>query len=300
MRVESTPVNILLRDERLLRRLWRQLLTDSAGFAGVVGLSLLLAFWIVGPLVVGHDPLAQVSRPLSLPSWSHWLGTDEVGRDVLARVLAGTGPAIYTAIGAAIFAFAAGTPLGLVAGFRGGVIDAFLMRICDFIMSLPPILAALIVIVILGPGTGPLLIALGFGSIPAFARLARAGTLAMRDRAFVRAGRTMGAGPADLMFVTILPNILGPLLVQVTVTASASVVATAALSFLGLGLTPPTPSWGGMLQASRSYWHQAPLYGLAAGVALTLTIATFDCLSRAFQRIVGSRSVANSKSTMVV
>jgi peptide/nickel transport system permease protein len=265
---------------------------------GMVGLGFLVALTAVGlaaPWIVPFDPLAQVAPPLQGPGWTHWCGTDELGRDILSRILDGSRLSLFIALGAALLAAAIGTPLGILSGYLGGLVDAVVMRATDFILALPGILAALVVIVVLGAGAEKLLLAIGFSASPAFARLARASTLSLRQRGFVKAARTMGAGPVDIMLRTIAPNVMGPLIVQLAVTASVAVLATAALSFLGLGAPPPAAAWGAMLQSSRSYLYQAPLYGVFPGIALALTVASFDAVGRTLQDVFGVAGLNRSR-----
>ena len=273
---------------------------SPAGMAGAIFLGALALVSLGAPWIVPHDPLAQVAPALQAPSGAHWFGTDEFGRDILSRVVVGAQLSLFTAVGAALLAAAIGTPLGIVAGYVGGIADALMMRLTDFVLSLPGILAALIIIVVLGSGADKLALAIGLSSFPAFARLARVSTLTLKERAFVRAARTMGAGPVDIMVRTIAPNVVGPLIVQVGVTASVAVLATAALSFLGLGAPPPAPSWGAMLQISRSYLYQAPLYGFFPGVALALTVASFDGVARGLQTAFGLTGFARGRQGAVV
>jgi peptide/nickel transport system permease protein len=179
-------------------------------------------------------------------------------------------------------------PLGLVAGYLGRWVDAVAMRLIDLLLAVPGILLALVIIAVLGPGRANLVLAIGIGSVPEFGRLTRAATLGIRERDFVVAARGMGASAPDTMFRTVLPNILGPILVQLIVTASLAVVVEAGLSLLGLGSPPPAPSWGGMLQQARSYIYQNPWYGVFPGLCLALTVFCLDRVGRGLQRAVGA------------
>ncbi len=273
---------------------------SRAGMAGAVVLAALILASLAAPWVVPYDPLAQVAPALQAPSLAHWCGTDEVGRDILSRLAVGARPSLFVALGAALLALGIGAPLGIMAGYFGGIVDALMMRVTDFILALPGILSALVIIVVLGAGTEKLTLAIGFSAFPAFARLARVSTLALRQRGFVRAARTMGASRLDIMVRTVAPNVVGPLIVQMAVTASVAVLATAALSFLGLGAPPPAPAWGSMLQVSRSYLYQAPLYGVFPGVALALTVAAFDGIGRGLQDALGLAGLGRGRLGAVV
>lgn len=279
---------------------WVLFWSSRAGFAGAGFLILLSLLSLFAAWIAPYDPLAQVTGPLQGPTGEHLFGTDEVGRDILSRVLVGSQLSLMVALGSSLLALAIGAPLGILAGYLGGFVDSVLMRVTDFFLSVPGILSALVIVVVLGPGGANLMLAIGLSSFPAFARLSRVGAIALRDRAYVRAARTMGASSFDIMFRTIAPNVMSPLIVQLSVTASAAVLATAALSFLGLGAPPPAPSWGGMLQVSRTYFYDAPLYGLFPGILLALTIAAFDGVSRGLQEALGEKSGSRGRSGLVV
>jgi len=261
---------------------------SRAGMFGAGLFACLVLVAIVAPLIVPYSPIEQVGQPLKAPSGLHFLGTDELGRDIFSRVIAGSQLSIAIGIGSAVLASLIGTPIGIIAGYFGGIVDGIAMRLTDFILALPGILAALVIIVILGSNPLNVAIAIAIGSSPAFARLARASTLEVKTRAFVQAAKTMGAGPFDIMARTIAPNVVPPLIIQLVITASLAVLATAALSFLGLGAPPPTPSWGAMLHDANSYMWESPLYAIAPGLALTITVAAFDALGKGLVAAFGT------------
>jgi peptide/nickel transport system permease protein len=173
------------------------------------------------------------------------------------------------------------------------------MRVMDVVLAVPDIIFALVVVAILGPGDWNTLIAIAIVSIPAFARLTRASTLSLRGLDYVRAERAMGASDADIIVRTILPNSVGPIIVQLVITASLAILIEAGLSFLGLGTQPPAPSWGAMLQTSRSYLSQDPWYGLFPGIALAVTIGALDSLGNGLQVVLGGRSTTAKKPASV-
>jgi ABC-type dipeptide/oligopeptide/nickel transport system permease subunit len=239
---------------------------------------------LAAPILAPYDPFVQqLALRFQPPSAEHWLGTDELGRDIFARVLFGARLSLLTAVAAVSVAAGFGVPLGLLAGHFGGWTDNVIMRVIDVLLSVPAVLLAMTVIAILGRGATSALIAVGIVGIPAFARITRASVLALREREFVLAAKAAGASHAYLMLRTILPNALPPIVVQAAVTASVAVLLEAALSFLALGAVPPEPSWGGMLSTSKAYFSQAPTYALFPGIALTLTVYSFDALARAAQ-----------------
>ncbi len=264
-------------------------------------LSVLGAMAVLAPWISPQDPLAQSlpDRFLS-PTLAHPFGTDEFGRDILSRVIHGARISLLTGAVAVLIGGAVGVPLGLVGGFAGGLVEAAIMRVLDFVLAVPAILLAMVIIAILGPGSFNAMLAVGVVSIPSFARLTRASTLTLKEREFVVATRALGVGPAYLMFRTILLNALTPIVVQAAVTAAVAMLLEAALSFLGLGTQPPAPSWGSMLNTGRSFLHQAPWYGLFPGAVITLTVLSLNALSDTLQTIVdrgGAGRAADAERT---
>jgi peptide/nickel transport system permease protein len=269
-----------------LRNLLRRLLARrgpalSLAFLALVALTATFAGLL--PL----DPLAQsIADSLKPPSSESWFGTDELGRDILARVVYGARTSLVTAFGAVLIAALIGVPVGLVAGFYGDWRDSLLMRCIDVLLALPNILFAMALIAVLGRSQGAALIAVGIAGIPGFARIARAQVMALRQLDFVMAVRSFGGGPGYIMVRTLLPNILSPLVVQAIVLASIAILLEAALAFLGVGVPPPTPSWGEMLRTGKSYLYEAPTYAVLPGLVLTLTILSFDTIGRALTAIL--------------
>ncbi len=236
-------------------------------------------------------PYAQkLVNALNGPSAANWFGTDEVGRDILARVVFGARTSLLTAAGAVAIAAVIGVPIGLVAGFFGGWRDATLMRFVDVLLALPAILFAMAMIAVLGRSQVAALIAVGIAGIPSFARITRAQVLSLRRRDFVTAVEAFGGSSAYNMFRTILPNSWSPIFVQIVVLCSVAILLEAALSFLGVGVAPPTPSWGEMLRTGKSYLHEAPYYAVLPGIILTLTILSFDVIGRSLAGILENRS----------
>ncbi len=245
------------------------------------------------------DPLAQsIADSLKPPSAEAWFGTDELGRDILARVVYGARTSLVTAIGAVLIAALIGIPVGLVAGFYGDWRDSLLMRCIDVLLALPNILFAMALIAVLGRSQGAALIAVGIAGIPGFARIARAQVMALRQLDFVMAVRSFGGGPGYIMLRTLLPNILSPLVVQAIVLASIAILLEAALAFLGVGVPPPTPSWGEMLRTGKSYLYEAPTYAVLPGLVLTLTILSFDTIGRALTAILDRDETDASGATI--
>jgi peptide/nickel transport system permease protein len=266
----------------------RRFARSRSALAGAAGLGLLVLMAVFAPWVAPFDPNEQSPEALLGPSGSHLLGTDELGRDIASRVIYGARASLLVGFGAAALGALVGVPLGLVAGYLGRWADAVAMRLIDLLLAVPGILLALVIIALLGPGRLNLILAIGIGSVPEFGRLTRAATLTIREQDFVVASRGMGASTPDTMFRTVLPNILGPILVQLVVTASLAVVVEAGLSLLGLGTAPPAPSWGAMLQEARSYLYQSPWYGVFPGLCLAFTVFCLDRVGRGLQLAVGA------------
>lgn len=257
------------------------------GAALSVAFLMLVALAAIFADLLPLDPLTQsIADSLKPPEPGNWFGTDELGRDILARVVYGARTSLVTAFGAVLIAALVGVPVGLAAGFYGDWRDSLLMRCVDVLLALPNILFAMALIAVLGRSQGAALIAVGVAGIPGFARIARAQVMALRELDFVMAVRGFGGRPGYIMFRTILPNALSPLVVQAIVLASIAILLEAALAFLGVGVPPPTPSWGEMLRTGKSYLYEAPTYAVLPGLVLTLTILSFDTIGRALTALL--------------
>ena len=257
----------------------------SVVFLAVMVLASLLARWILP-----FDALAQdYASILQAPGKVHWLGTDELGRDILARGVFGARTSLLTAAGAVTIAAVVGVPIGLVAGFFGGWRDMLLMRFVDVLLSLPGILFAMALIAVLGRSQMAALVAVGITGIPSFARITRAQVLSLRKRDFVTAVEALGGSSSYNMFRTVLPNSWSPILVQVVILSSVAILIEASLAFLGIGIPPPTPSWGEMLRTGKSFLHDSPTYAVFPGLVLTFTILSLDTLGRTLARVLEDR-----------
>jgi ABC-type dipeptide/oligopeptide/nickel transport system permease subunit len=266
------------------RRAWfllRRVLAHPGALLSVIFLAGLILLALLAPLLPALDPLSQdFASTLDGPSVAHWFGTDELGRDILARVIYGARTSLVTATGAVLIAGIVGVPIGLVAGFCGGWREAVLMRVVDVLLALPGILFAMALIAVLGRSQMAALVAIGITGIPGFARITRAQVMSLRRRDFVTAVEALGGSPGYNMVFTVLPNAWSPILVQVVVLASVAILLEAALAFLGIGIPPPTPSWGEMLRTGKSYLYDSPTYAILPGLALTVTILSLDALGR--------------------
>ncbi len=262
----------------------------SPARAPVIAVAAIALLALVVPVLPLADPLhIDVTHHLAPPSLAHPLGQDEYGRDVLSRLLWGARVSLAVAGGSAALACAGGVLLGLVGGFWRGVPAFLALRSMDIVLCFPPLLLALLVVTLLGPGAGTLIPVLAVLYLPGFVRVVYAGVLAVRAQDYVEAARAIGARPARIMLRTILPNIAGPVLVQVSLTAASAVVLESGLSFLGLGVVPPAPSWGLMIGAARATMAQAPLLLLWPCLALSVTILAMNALCDSLRDWVAGR-----------
>lgn len=254
----------------------------SGSAVGLVGLSLVAAFLLLtalAPWLAPHDPVAtDFVSVLSPPSRAHPFGTDDIGRDILSRVIYGSRVSFEAGVFTVAVALTIGLPLGLVAGFFGGRVDNVIMRGIEVILSFPALVLALGITAILGPKLIHALFAIGIVFVPHFARLIRGQVLSIRENDYVAAARALGATSRRMMALHVLPNCLAPLLVQCSFSVSFAILTEAALSFLGLGTQPPTPSWGIMLSMGRGYLEQAPWLGAFPGLAIFLSVLGFNLL----------------------
>jgi peptide/nickel transport system permease protein len=258
-----------------LRRVVR---TRTAVVGGVlVGSFLVVA--LLAPVVAPYDPLkGRLGERLQPPSPAHWLGTDELGRDVLSRILHGARITVQIQLAAVGLALAVGTALGLTAGYVGRWPDQLIMRFMDILMAFPGIFLALAIIAALGTGLGNVVIATGIFLVPQFARVVRASVLTLKEMEFVQAARALGRGDAALVFRYLLPNSLAPIIVQTSLRMATVLLTASGLSFLGLGVQPPSPEWGAMLSNARSYMITAPHVATMPGLAIMLVVLGFNLL----------------------
>ncbi len=268
-------------------RRWRRL----AGTIGVLAVGVVTVIALVGPVLAPFDPTEQsLDRMLRAPEPSHPLGTDDLGRDILSRLLYGARVSLGVGVAAVGLSFGLGGFLGVVAGYRGGWFDEILMRVLDGLLAFPAIVLALAITAVLGPSLRHAMIAIAIVGVPGFARLARGQVLTLRRREFVEAARALGAGDSRLLARHIVPGILAPVVVHASLRLAFAIVTEASLSFLGLGTQPPTPSWGAMLNSGREYLEMAPWMSLAPGAAIFLTTLGFNFLGDAVRDALDPRA----------
>jgi peptide/nickel transport system permease protein len=244
------------------------------------GMLMVMVFLVMAaPLITSYDPLdVDLKDRLSLPGQEHLLGTDELGRDLFARVLYGGQNTLLIALTVAFMAFAIGTTMGLLSGYYGGVLDMTLMRFVDIMLAFPHIILALVIAGLMGPGLENLILALTLTHWPAYVRMARSGTLQVKEMAFVEAARSMRFSNLWIIRRHVLPNVSDSLMVMLAMDLANVIIIASALSFLGLGIQPPTPEWGSMLRAGVPYLTTAPLLTFVPGAFIFLTVVSINLL----------------------
>ncbi len=264
-----------------LSQLWR----NKTAIAGLIIIIVFILSAIFAPYISPHDPLAtSLYDQLKPPVWyeggtgNHLLGTDDLGRDILSRLIYGARISLLVSVISVSLAFFFGTLIGAVAGYKKGWLDNLIMRIMDIILSFPYILLAIVIVAYLGPSLKNAMIAIGITYIPRFARIVRGSVLEECEKDYVTAARAIGANEFRIIFIGILPNCLGPLIVQTTLNFASAILDAAALSFLGLGAQPPSPEWGAMIAQSRSLILRAPWVMTLPGLAILLAVLGFNLL----------------------
>jgi peptide/nickel transport system permease protein len=273
------------------RQALRHLLKRKGAVFGLAVIAIFVLLAILAALVSPYDPVAQSWTTVrQAPSAAHWFGTDEVGRDVLTRVLYGARASLLAGVISIGIALSVGVPVGLIAGYLGGPIDMLLSRFTDAMLACPFLILAIALAAFLGPSLGNAMIAIGVSATPIFVRLTRGQVMSVKVEDYVEAARALGNRPRRIALVHILPNILPALLVQATLSIASAIIAEASLSFLGLGQQPPAPSWGSMLNSAQRFLTQAPWMALWPGLAIFLTVLSFNLLGDGLRDALDPRS----------
>ncbi len=270
---------------QMLRDFWYHFKQNKGAVAGLFVFILLVIAAVLAPLLAPHDPTEQFRDALLVPPvWAEngragfWLGTDAVGRDMLSRLIYGAQYSLFIGVVVVSIALSGGIFVGMIAGYFGGWIDNLIMRVMDVILAFPSLLLALVLVAILGPGLTNAMIAIAIVYQPHFARLARAAVMGEKEREYVTAARVAGAGNLRLMFKTILPNCLAPLIVQATLSFSSAVLDSAALGFLGMGAQPPASEWGTMLAEAREFILRAWWVVTFPGLAILISVLAINLM----------------------
>jgi len=262
-----------------LRAALGRLVQRKSAVFGAVVVIFFVAVAVLAPLLSPYDPLAANFLAVrKAPGLQHLFGTDEIGRDVLARVIYGARASLLAGVVSVVIALGLGVPIGLVSGYAERWIDGLLMRITDAMLACPFLILAIALAAFLGPSLTNAMIAIGISAMPIFIRLTRAQTLAVKVEDYVEAAKALGNPHSRIILRHILPNILPPLMVQATLAIAQAIIAEASLSFLGLGQQPPAPSWGSMLNTAKNFLEQAPWMALWPGVAIFLAVLAFNLL----------------------
>ncbi len=260
---------------------WKRLKRSRTAIAGLVLVGLFLFVAIFAPFIADYEGEAlkmNVRERLMSPSMDHWFGTDEFGRDIFARIVYGTRISLFVGVISVSIALSLGGTLGAIAGYYGGKIDNVIMRVLDVLLAIPTILLAITIVAALGASILNLMIAVGVSNIPGFARVVRASVLSVKDQEFIEAARAIGARDHVIILRHILPNSMAPIVVFATLKVASAIMATSSLSFIGLGIQPPTPEWGNMLASGRAYIRDYMYVVMFPGLAIVLAVLSLNLI----------------------
>jgi peptide/nickel transport system permease protein len=275
--------------QRVHGSLWRLLLKNPVGLVGAIIVLLTIVAAICAPLIAPYDPADQQADRLLGPSWDHLFGTDELGRDTFSRIVFGARVSLEVGIIAVLVSLVVGGLLGILSGFFGGTVDNVIMRFVDILFAFPGLILAIVIAGLLGPSSRNAMIAIGVIYAPAFARVIRGSVLSVQNELYIEAAQVAGSTNTRLIRQHIMPNIVAPLIVLVTVYLSSAILAEASLSFLGLGTQPPEPSWGGMLNGARSYMELNAWMAIAPGLAIMIVVLGLNFLGDGLRDILDPR-----------
>jgi peptide/nickel transport system permease protein len=286
----STMVKPLASEAGPWRRAWRRLRRRRGALVGLAVVLVFVALALFAPWLAPQDPIATswgaIRKP---PGTEHWFGTDEIGRDVFARVVWGTRASLLAGVVSVSISLLLGVPIGLAAGFLGGWVDAVISRVTDAFLACPFLILAIALAAFLGPSLTNAMIAIGVSATPIFVRLTRAQVLNIKVEDYIEAARAVGNPPLRIALRHVLPNIAAPLIVQATLAIAAAVIAEASLSFLGLGQQPPAPSWGSMLNTAKNFIDNAPWMAIWPGLAIFLLVLSFNLLGDGLRDVLDPR-----------
>ena len=272
-------------------RLWRRLSQRKSALVGLAVVLFMVFVALFAPLLAPYDPAAQTWTAVrKAPSAAHWFGTDEAGRDVLSRIIWGARASLMAGLTSVGIAMAVGVPLGLAAGFLVGLVDGFISRLTDAMLACPFLILAIALAAFLGPSLTNAMLAIGITATPFFIRLTRGQVLSIKGEDYVEAARSLGNPQWRIAIRHVLPNILPQLMVQATLTIATAIIAEASMSFLGLGLQPPAPSWGSMLNSAQRFLGTAPWMAMWPGLAIFATVLSFNLLGDGLRDALDPRS----------
>lgn len=268
----------------------KKILHNKTALLGLILVTIILIFAVFADLIITHDPTKMdLSSIGAKPSGTHYFGTDELGRDIFSRVILGARTSLLIGVFVVLMGSIAGTIIGTLCGYYGGALDSIVMKIMDIMMAFPTILLALFFITIMGTGLMSAIVGVGLASVPRFARLVRGSVLSIKEKEYVEAARAIGQNNLLIILKHILPNCIGPIIVQATLTMGNSIITVAGLGFLGMGAKPGEPEWGAMLSDARSYLRSTPHIATFPGVAIALTVLGFNLLGDGLRDVLDVR-----------
>lgn len=270
-----------IKSRSMMEETWRRLLKNKGAVIGMIFLILLVLAAILSPFVFNYETDVigmNIPEKLMHPCKAHWFGTDEVGRDLFARVMYGSRYSLVIGVGSVILGLIVGTILGSLAGFYGGAVDSMIMRTVDIFYSIPNIMTAVVIVSVLGRSTVNLMIALAFSCSSCFSRIVRASVMTIRNQEYVESSYSMGLPTWKIIVKHILPNCLSPIIVQFTLLIGTTIISASSLSFLGIGVPAPAPEWGALLSAGRGHIRDASYMCVIPGLAIMLTVLALNLL----------------------
>jgi len=288
---DTTPVE-KWKKSSITAEVWSRLRKNKGAMIGLIVVVFLIVMALAAPLILDYqnDVIKQnIRNRLLHPSLAHPFGTDETGRSILSRIAYGSRYSLSVGFVAVIVSLLVGVPLGSVAGFFGGKVDNFIMRIADVFLSIPPFLLALVVVVALGQSTFNLMLAVGVTSAPHFVRVARASVLSVSNQEYVEAARAIGVHDFKIIYRHVLSNSLSPIIVQATMRVGSAIITASSLSFLGMGISPPTPEWGAMLASGRRYIRDYSYMTMFPGLAIMITVLALNMLGDGLRDAIDPR-----------
>lgn len=275
-------------------RFWRRLRHERKALLGLIFVGLLALVALIGPVIAPYDPLADDFEIFASPQWSHPMGTDSFGRDLLSRVIVGTRVSFTVGLLAAFSAMVVGVVLGLLAGYYGGWVDSLIMRAVDLLWAFPVIVLAVAMVAVFGAGFRNVVVAIAVAFVDDFARIVRSEVLSLREEDYTTAARSVGATDRRIMFRHILPNMAAPIIVQTTFAVGLGILAEAALTFIGLGVNPSTPTWGMALNEGRDFVRDAWWISVFPGLAIVLTVLALNLFGDGLRDALDVRSVRDA------
>jgi peptide/nickel transport system permease protein len=285
---------LLEKPESQIREMWDALRENTAAVVGLCTIVFLVLIAALGPLITPFDPNASdMTKSFIHPNAQHWFGTDQLGRDILSRIIAGARISLTVGLSAVAISLTVGVLLGSISGYFGGRADILIMRCMDMMLAIPSILLAIAFMAALGKGIDKAVIAIGLVSIPEYARIVRGSILSVKENDYIQAARVIGNKNSRIIFKHILPNVLSSIVVRATLGISTAVLDTAALGFLGLGVQPPAAEWGDMLGRARGFIFSAPYTLIFPGIAITITVLAFNLLGDGLRDALDPKSRKN-------